>query len=135
MSVQKALTNGQWLGIACVRFVTGALMAYHGWEIFTAAKMNEYLQWEMFRDMSFAKTMVYAGKAAELVGGVSLALGLFTRAGALIIMFTLSYIAFSVGNGKIWYQDQHPFLFVLLALLFLILGPGPYSLDSIFRKK
>ncbi len=135
MSAQKTLTNSQLLGIACVRFVTGALLVYHGWEIFSTAKMNEYLQWEMFRDMSSGKTMVYAGKAAEFVGGLSLALGLFTRAGAVIIILTLSYIAFFIGNGRIWYQDQHPFLFVLLAFLFLILSPGPYSLDSLFRKK
>jgi len=46
------------------------------------------------------------------------------------------YISLFVGTGKIWYQDQHPFLFVLLALVFFFTGPGKYSIDHIlFTKK
>lgn len=135
MPAQNTLTKTQQTGIAFIRIITGGLLAYHGWEVFNASLMNEYAQWEIFKNMPFGKTMVYAGKAAELIGGLLLAFGLFTRLGTLIIIVTLSYIAFFVGSGKIWYQDQHPFLFVLLAFLFLILGPGHYSLDKLRSKR
>ncbi len=120
------------LGLTFVRVATGLFMVYHGWEIFDSTKMNEYLQWDMFKNSS-GGTMVYLGKGAELVGGFLLALGFWTRIGAAILFFTMAYIAFFVGHGKIWYEDQHPFLFVLLAVVFLVMGGGRWSLDKKFE--
>ena len=126
-----------WLseGLFLVRIVLGFFMAYHGWEVFDEAKMKEYAAWDSFKNSASPAFMVYLGKAAELVGGILLMLGLFTRVGALIIAVTMAYIAFFVGNGKIWYEDQHPFMFVLLALVFVFTGPGRFSLDAQLFKK
>lgn len=120
-------------GIALVRIMVGALMAYHGQEVFNPQLMNEYSTWDTF-DKSNALLLVYIGKSSELIAGISLMLGLFTRIGALITIGTLSYITFFVGNGKFWYQDQHPFMFVLFGLLFLFTGPGAWSIDSLIFK-
>ena len=109
-------------------------MIYHGLEIFSAEKMNGYLQWDMFKNSS-GKTLVYAGKGAELVGGVLMIFGLFTRIAALILMGTMSYITFFVGEGRIWQEEQHPFLFVVLAMVFLFIGGGRWSLDHLIFKK
>jgi putative oxidoreductase len=79
--------------------------------------------------------MVYAGKATELIAGIFLLLGLFTRVAAIILAFTLGYIAFFVGHGKVWYEDQHPFLFVLLFIVIFFTGAGRYSLDNILFGK
>ncbi len=79
--------------------------------------------------------MVYVGKSSELIAGVSLLFGLFTRLGSLLTIGTLSYITFFVGNGKFWYEDQHPFMFVLFGLLFLFTGPGAWSIDALIFKK
>ena len=123
------------VGIFVIRLIVGALMIYHGMEIFYAAKMNPYLEWEVFKS-STGKTLIYAGKAAELIAGVLLFLGLFTRIASIILICTMAYIAFFVGEGRIWYQEQHPFLFVLLGFVFLFIGPTIYSLDHlIFRNK
>ena len=121
-------------GLTLLRIIVGAFMIYHGYEVFSEAKMNEYLQWDMFKTGS-GKTMVYLGKGTEFVAGITLALGLLTRLSAVILAGTMAYIAFFVGHGKIWHEDQYPFLFVLLALVFLIMGGGPYSLDHYFSKK
>lgn len=122
--------------LACVRIVTGLLMAYHGWEVFDAAKMAEYTKWESFSGYGSPATMVYIGKGAELVSGVLLTLGLFTRVAAIILIGTMLYICFKVGNGKFWYEDQHPFLFVLLGFIYLFAGGGRYSVDNlIFKRK
>lgn len=122
-------------GIALVRIIVGALIVYHGQEVFNPELMNEYMTWDTF-DKSNARLLVYMGKSSELIAGISLLLGLFTRIGALITIGTLSYITFFIGHGKFWYEDQHPFMFVLFGLLFLFTGPGAWSIDAlIFHKR
>ena len=125
----------QTAGLTLIRFVVGFFMIYHGWEVFSAEKMNGYLQWGMFKNSSSGKIMVYAGKATELAGGILLFIGLFTRVAALILMGTMAYITFFIGHGKIWYEDQYPFLFVLLAFVFLFMGGGRWSVDHLLFKK
>lgn len=126
-------SSGAWQneGLAFVRICTGFFMAYHGWEVFESEKMNSYLEWDQFKT-SYSIFLVYAGKIAELVGGIFLMLGLFTRLASLIVILTMLYISLFVGNGKIWYEDQHPFLFVLLGIVFFFNGGGKWSLDYLF---
>ena len=121
-------------GIGLVRIIVGALIVYHGQEVFNPELMNEYMSWDTF-DKSNARLLVYLGKSSELIAGISLLLGLFTRIGAIITIGTLSYITFFIGNGKFWYEDQHPFMFVLFGLLFLFTGPGAWSMDALIFKK
>jgi putative oxidoreductase len=62
-------------------------------------------------------------------------LGWFTRIGAVLIIATLSYVTFFVGHGRFWYEDQHPFMFVLFGVLFFFTGPGSWSVDEGERRK
>lgn len=119
-------------GITIVRIIVGVFMLYHGWEVFSAEKMKVYFDWESFKGSAW---LPYVGKATELVAGLLLTLGLFTRIGALLMIGTLAYIAFFVGHGKVWYDDQHPFLFVLLGLVFVFTGPGNWAIDNLLFKK
>ena len=122
-------------GLTLIRLTLGAFLIYHGWEIFNEVKINEYLAWDTFTQ-SNGKLLVYAGKAAELIAGILFVLGLFTRIASLLAIGTMCYIAFVLGNGIIWNNDQHPFLFVLLALVFFFTGAGRFSLDQyLFSKK
>jgi len=122
-------------GIALVRIILGCLLIYHGWEVLSEKKMNEYMQWEMFKNSSWGKIMVYAGKGSEFIAGVLFVVGLFTRLAAILLIGTLGYITFFVGKGRFWYEEQHPFLFVLLGLVFIFTGPGNFSLDKLLFKR
>lgn len=122
-------------GIAILRIAIGLLLIYHGIEIFTPETMNSYLEWEMFKG-PYGKFLVYMGKGSEFITGMLLLMGLLTRAAALVIIGNFSYITFFVGEGRFWYQEQHPFMFALFGVLFFITGPGAWSLDGIlFNKK
>ncbi len=115
-------------GLACIRIVVGLLIIYHGQEMFHQSIMDGYLTWDVFK-IPNGKLLVYAGKSAELLSGILLFLGLFTRIGAVFCIGTLGFVTFVVGHGRFWYEDQHPFMFVLFGFLFLFAGPGAWSLD------
>jgi putative oxidoreductase len=121
-------------GLALIRIIVGLFMVYHGWEVFDRATMQGYAGWDQFKSMSSPALMVYLGKGAELVAGLLLTAGCLTRLAALVLILTMLYISFFVGHGKIWYDDQHPFLFVLLGLVFIFSGPGSWSIDSLLHK-
>ncbi|HEY0751017.1 MAG TPA: DoxX family protein [Chitinophagaceae bacterium] len=136
MAMVKRLLSpgGLWYheGLALVRVTTGILMIYHGYEVFMGDKMDGYNQW--LTDLKFPSPafMAYLGKGAELVGGILLTLGLFTRLAAILLAITMAVVCFGMGDGKFLTNDQHPFLFVLISLLFFFTGAGKYSLDSLF---
>jgi putative oxidoreductase len=117
-------------GLAIVRIIFGALMVYHGKEVFDPELMKEYANWDSISGSS-GLLMVYLGKGSEFVGGLFLLLGIFTRVASLMTMGTMLYITFIVGGGKFWYEDQHPFMFALFGLLFLFTGPGAFNLDEV----
>ena len=121
-------------GLFMVRCTLGLFLMYHGWEIFDGSKINEYLSWDAFKNSS-GEFLVYFGKAGELIAGILFVLGLFTRIACLLTIGVMGYISLFLGNGIIWQNDQHAFLFVLLALAFFFAGPGTISLDHLFNKR
>lgn len=120
--------------IGILRIIIGVMMVYHGWEVFSIAQIKEYAQWDIFKNSSSPLIIPYIGKSAELISGLLLLLGLFTRVGAIILIGTMAFITFWVGNGIIWYGDQYPFMFLLFGVLFFFVGPGKWSLDHIVFK-
>jgi putative oxidoreductase len=121
-------------GLTLIRIIVGLFLIYHGWEVFDAEKMKVYLGWDQFKD-STGVLLAYLGKIAELAGGIMLTIGFLTRIASLIVACTMLYVSVFVGNGKIWYEDQYPFLFVLLALVFFFTGPGRFSVDQVLTGK
>ena len=117
-------------GLAIIRIIVGIFMIYHGFEIFDQQTMLGYSAWAQFKDMPSPGFIVYTGKAAELVAGIMFTIGWFTRLAAGVLILTMLYITFFVGHGKFWYDDQHPFLFVLLGFVFFFTGPGRWSMDA-----
>ncbi len=117
--------------IATVRMITGLLMIYHGYEVFDDEKMKVYFEWHVFQELPAPVLMIFIGKIIELIAGILLTIGFLTRIGALLLLFVMIYITFFIGQGKFWYEDQHPFLFILLSIVFLFYGGGRYSLDHI----
>lgn len=117
-----------------VRIVVGFFLIYHGIEIFQPDIMEMYLGWDVFKG-DLGPLKAYTGKTFELTAGILLFLGLLTRLGAVISIGVFTYIPLVVGQGKIWYEDQHPFMFALLGVIFLFNGPGAWSLDGVFFKE
>jgi putative oxidoreductase len=122
-------------GLVMLRIVTGLLMAYHGLEVFDSKLMSGYLEWDSIKSLPAPKFMIYLGKGLELVTGICLALGFITRLAALFMFIDMMFVCFKVASGKFYYEDQHPFIFGLLALVFFFTGPVKFGLDNYLFKK
>lgn len=122
--------------IAIVRIIVGAFMIYHGSELFQPEIMQRYYQMLGDMKMNNAVFLSKLGKSFELIAGILLTTGLFTRIGALIMAGTMSFITFGIGEGRVYMEEQHPFMFILFAFIFFFDGGKKWSLDNLlFRKK
>ncbi|HSO41829.1 MAG TPA: DoxX family protein [Rhodospirillales bacterium] len=79
-----------------------------------------------------AAVWVWLVALTEVVGGLLLALGLFTRpAAVVIVIFLYTAVSHHMPNGVFWSQggDEYPLLWGTVALAFAIRGGGAFSLD------
>ncbi|MBL7829118.1 MAG: DoxX family protein [Saprospiraceae bacterium] len=123
-------------GYALLRISIGALIFYHGIEVFYPETMESYGKW--FTELGFPQPLplAYLGKWLEVFVGLSLMLGLLTRLGALGLIACMAFIGFGIGKGRFWYEDQHPFLFLLFGVLFVWGGAGKWSVDErVFKSR
>ena len=76
--------------------------------------------------------MAYLSKGGELLAGVLLLLGLFTRFGTILIMAIMLVATFSAMRGDIFgdYQAEISFTYFLIALVIFLYGPTSFSLDN-----
>jgi uncharacterized membrane protein YphA (DoxX/SURF4 family) len=125
-------STGVWYdGIAIVRIVVGVILIFHGWQLFETNGMNEFADRLLDLAIPFPEFMVYAGKIVELVGGIFLIFGLFTRLMTALLFLTFIFITFVMGDGKIFTDNQHPFLLAMFSLLFFFTGAGRFSFDYV----
>jgi putative oxidoreductase len=120
------------LTYAFVRVVVGYSLLYHGLEVFDAEKMRGYGEWIPALLGMPSLTIAYIGKWIEFITGVLLILGLLVRPASVIIVVLFLIIAFRVGEGRIFMEEQHPFMFALFGLLFLAKGAGLFSVATWF---
>jgi putative oxidoreductase len=74
----------------------------------------------------------------ELIGGILLVLGLFTRfAAAAVVTFMIMAIHFTSAKGFFWSAGgwEYPLLIGICALFFLIRGGGHCSLDRMIGRE
>jgi putative oxidoreductase len=68
--------------------------------------------------------------ASEFLGGILLAVGLFTRAAAVAIIGTMFVVAFWVHGSDPFMKKEFALAYAVAAIVVLISGPGKYSLDA-----
>jgi putative oxidoreductase len=118
-------------GLAIIRIFVGLMMTYHGLEIFDSELMKGYFDWPQIKALPFPPAVsAYAGKGLEFVTGLMFTFGFLTRIGALLMFLNMTFITFFMGEGRFYYQDQHPFLFAIIAAIFFFTGPVKWSVDQ-----
>jgi putative oxidoreductase len=100
--------------------------------MFGRKAMLPYLDWDVIKSLPAPETFLYIGNGLEFVTGICFVLGSFTRFAAVFMAIDMLFICFKVGGGKFWYQDQYPFLFAMIAMIFFFTGPVKWSLDKLW---
>lgn len=87
-------------------------------------------------EMGFPMPIVFAWAAglSEFVGGLFLALGLFTRLSGFFIAFTMLVAIIGVHAADPFQKKELAFLYFFVATAFAIKGSGDWSIDSFLRK-
>jgi putative oxidoreductase len=119
-------------GLILTRVATGIIITTYGVEIFVANQVNGYTQWLTDIHFPFPRVMAYLGKLVELVGGICLTLGLFTRFVMIPLVMTMAVITFIMGDGNF---RSDSFLLLLLFMTFLFTGSGKWSMDQVIFSK
>ena len=112
-----------------VMFVAHALLKYF---VFTLPGTAQF-----FESLGLPGILGYATFAAELVGGVMLVLGAYTRAvAAALIPVLLGALWVHVGNGWLFSAPkggwEYPAFLTLAAVVVALIGGGRYSLGAMF---
>ena len=127
------------IGLLILRVGAGGLMAYaHGLsKVYSDGSIGipDKLVGGV-RSMGFPAPTAFAWMAAltEFVGGILLALGLFTRPVAAALTFNMAVAAF-VAHGKDPLSvKEMALLYMLMFQLFIFTGAGRYGIDRFLRK-
>jgi putative oxidoreductase len=121
---------------AALRFVAGTMFSFHG--------AQKILGWFAAHPGPAFGTQLWLGGVIELVAGVLIALGLFTRGAAFVAAGTMA-VAYFQFHWKLAVADfawlpivnkgELAALYCFVFLLLLARGSGPFSLDAALRRR
>ncbi len=128
--------------LTIIRICTGIGFIIQGMNVFHSGYMDGHVS--IFADLHqlpMPELMAYLSKGGELVLGILLVLGLFTRIAALMLMINMAVATFYALGGDILstenYQTQISWFYFIVGFAIFVSGPTAYSLDKdwLLKKK
>lgn len=109
-------------GLLVLRIGVGAIFIFAGW-----MKVSDlHGTVTMFAGMGFNAFWAYVASFVELLGGIAVLLGIFTRGAAFLLMITMIVALYKVHADPAMLMTPLAMFFATLALSFT--GAGTYSL-------
>lgn len=116
-----------------------ALRVFAGLAMATAHGLKKVPPPQAFIDgvaqMGFPQPLFFAwsATAAELLGGICLALGLFTRPSAALIAITMGVAGFIRHAPDAFAQKELALMYFFVSIVFVVIGGGRISVDRLLR--
>ncbi|MGH9413881.1 MAG: DoxX family protein [Terriglobales bacterium] len=123
------------LGLTLLRLAVGVVFLYHG-----LVKVNDFHQWtQNFTHMGFPGGVAYFIGPLEVVGGICLILGLFSRVFGLLLAgeMLIALIKVHIPSTRITHVPglNPPMMLSAMAFLIFCYGAGPVSLDRLRARR
>ena len=124
-------------GLLFYRLALGISMFYHGYLKYVSGEQGLYKVGVMLSALGvpsgFEVILGTIASYAEMVGGILLIIGLFTRIGTLLVVGTLAVATILNLNGNFFSWD-YPSQMAFGAIMLFFAGAGRYSLDKALFK-
>ena len=124
-------------GLLFYRLALGISMFYHGFLKYVSGEQGLYKVGAMLSALGvpsgFEVILGTIASYAEMVGGILLIIGLFTRIGTLLVVGTLAIATILNLNGNFFSWD-YPSQMAFGAIMLFFAGAGRYSLDKALFK-
>ena len=124
-------------GLLFYRLALGISMFYHGYLKYVSGEQGLYKVGVMLSALGvpsgFEVILGTIASYAEMVGGILLIIGLFTRIGTLLVVGTLAVATILNLNGNFFSWD-YPSQMGFGAIMLFFAGAGRYSLDKALFK-
>lgn len=119
------------LGLTLLRLATGVVFLYHG-----LVKVNDFHQWtQNFAHMGFPGGIAYFIGPLEVIGGILLILGLFSRVFGLLLAGEMLTALLKVHLPATRITNvpglNPPMMLSAMAFVIFCYGGGPVSLDRL----
>lgn len=132
----RYLDRLQPLGLLVLRLALGAIMTVHGYnKVFR--DLHHFVGW--VSSMGIPSWLGYVAAFTELLGGLLILVGFFTRAAAFLIFVDLVVAMWKVdfhgGVSAVLGHTEKETSLVLASVAFalIVLGGGPIALDHVLR--
>ena len=124
-------------GLLFYRLALGISMFYHGYLKYVSGEQGLYKVGAMLSTLGvpsgFEVILGTIASYAEMVGGILIIIGLFTRIGSIFIIGTLAVATILNLNGNFFSWD-YPSQMGFGAIMLFFAGAGRYSLDKALFK-
>lgn len=98
--------------------------------------MKGFAKWLKSLGVPYPEIQAYLAMGAELLGGISITLGLFMRLGLILCIATM-LVAAMIGHKGGGYLitnnppgNEYTINLIIICLILFLMGPGRYSLDT-----
>lgn len=124
------------IGLLVLR-LSGLMFAWHGWGKITASPegLQKFVDGVGYLGFPQPEIFAWAAILTELVGGIAIALGLYTRVFAVLAAFTMVVAAFVRHADDPFSVKEKALLYLVICLGLALTGGGSLTLDSIWRTK
>ena len=131
--ISTKYSNGAFnFGMLVLRAAAGLLIAHHGYQKLLKFNVLRH-QFMNFMHLGSAVSLSLI-IFAELVCGILLILGLFTRLACIPIIIGMSVVVFIASNAQIFAEGEKGMIYLAATVTILCCGPGKISVDGMMGK-
>ena len=121
-------------GLLWLRVLVGVGIAHHGYGKVFGGNIDGFAEGVASMGFPAPEFFAWAASLSEFLGGICIALGLFTRPAALFVFATMAVAAFIKHGADPFKKKELALAYWTISGALMFLGSGKFSLDYLICK-